>query len=272
MNIKSIISAAFAGSMTLLAAGPAISQAVPDNLLNAELRKGWRMSDGDQMAALRLTLAPGWKTYWRAPGEGGIPPSFNWTGSRNIAGVSFHWPKPQVYDVNGVRVIGYRDELVLPIEFTPVDPTQPVSVSAAIDLGVCDEICVPMSITVSAELDSTAKPDPMIEAALTARPEDAAKAGLSAARCSAEPIRDGLRMTANMTIPQVGPDEFAVVELADTNVWISPADTRRSGGDLTATADMVPPNAQPFALDRSSIRITIFGGSGRVVDLQGCTG
>lgn len=258
--------------LAVLGAGQAIAQAMPDNLLSAELREGWRLSDGRQMAALHLTLAPGWKTYWRAPGEGGIPPSFDWTGSANLAGVSYHWPKPEVFDLSGMRVLGYRDELVLPIEVTPADPAQKVSLSAAIDLGVCEEICVPVSVELSADLNTTTRPDPLIEAALASMPEAASMAGLAAARCTAEPIRDGLRMTANMTIPPVGPDEFAVVELADRSIWISPAETRRVGGNLTATADMVPPTAKPFALDRSSIRITIFGGSGRVVDLQGCTG
>ncbi len=267
MWMKSVISAALAGTAAL-AAGDASAQGLPDNVLTAELREGWRQDSGRQMTALRLTLAPGWKTYWRAPGDAGIPPSFDWTGSRNVAGVSYHWPKPDVFDINGLRVIGYRDELVLPVEFTATDPGKPMAVSGRIDLGVCDEICVPMTVSVTQAFSGSTAPDPVIQSALAAMPE----ATKSTARCEAEPIRDGLRMTARVPIPRVGPDEFAVIELADRNVWISPADTSRDGGELRAIADMVPPNAQPFALDRSGVRITIFGGSGRVVDVQGCAG
>ncbi len=272
MWTKTLLSAAIAGGAVLFAAVTAGAQGIPDDILRAELRDGWRTTAGTQMTALRLTLAPGWKTYWRAPGDSGIPPRFDWSGSENIAGVTYHWPKPTVFEVNGLRVIGYRDELVLPMEFTAIDPARPMSVSAEIELGVCEEVCVPMTVAISAELDRTARPDPMIEAALASMPETAGAAGLSSVRCEAEPIRDGMRMTASMTIPPVGSDEFTVVELADQSVWVSPAETRREGAELRTTADMVPPIAAPFALDRSTIRITIFGAAGRVVELQGCTG
>ena len=126
MMIKTALSAAL-GLCAAVIAGPSVAQSLPDDILHAELREGWRLPGGTQMAALHLTLAPGWKTYWRAPGEGGIPPSFDWAGSENIARVAFHWPKPQVFDINGVRVIGYRDELVLPMEFTAADPSRPMT-------------------------------------------------------------------------------------------------------------------------------------------------
>ncbi|MFY8145805.1 MAG: protein-disulfide reductase DsbD domain-containing protein, partial [Rhodobacter sp.] len=63
-----------------------------DDLLSAEVLPGWRTEQGTHMAALRLTLAPGWKTYWRSPGDAGIPPLFNWSGSQNLSGVRVHWP------------------------------------------------------------------------------------------------------------------------------------------------------------------------------------
>lgn len=253
-------------------AAPVAAQGLPSDILHATLLGGWRTESGTQMTALRLELAPGWKTYWRAPGEGGIPPRFDWSGSDNIGSVAFHWPVPEVFELNGLRTIGYRHELVLPIEIRPADASRPVAVAARIDLGVCEAICVPVTVDVAADLNRTAVPDPVILASLDRRPEAGPEAGLSASRCAAEPIRDGLRLTSRLTLPPVGPAEFAVVELADQSVWVSQADTLRTGGDLSATADLVPANAKPFALDRSSVRITIFGGSGRVVEVQGCAG
>ena len=90
-------------------------------------------------------------------------------------------------------------------------------------------------------------------------------------RCAADPIRDGLRVTATLRLPLQGPQEFAVLELAGAPVWVSPADTSREGSTLTAIADMVPQSAKPFALDRSAIRITVFGGA-RPVEIMGCQG
>lgn len=254
------------------APAPAPSQEAPAAVISATLREGWRTGTGTQMAALELRLAPGWKTYWRAPGDGGIPPRFDWTGSTNIGAVSFHWPKPEVFDLNGMRSFGYHETLVLPIEFRPAVPGQSIRVKAEIDLGVCNEICVPMTVAVAGDLSPAGTPDPVIKAALANGPESAAEAGLTEARCIAEPIRDGLRLTSRLSLPRLGPEEIAVIEVADTSIWVSPAETRRHGGELSATADLVPADARPFALDRSGVRITVFGAAGRVVDVQGCTG
>lgn len=255
-----------------LSAGMGAAQDMPPDIVKASLRTGWLTDAGTQMAALELQLAPGWKTYWRAPGEGGIPPSFDWTGSENIGNVAFHWPKPEVFDINGMRTLVFHDRLVLPIEITPARPGEPVSVIARIELGVCDEVCVPATVEISASLSQRTVPDPVIRQALAQQPETAAKAGLTAARCAAEPIRDGLRLTTRLDLPRIGPEEHAVVELADGTVWVSQPMTARDGGTLTAVADLVPPGAKPFALDRSTVTITVFGAAGRVVEVQGCTG
>ncbi len=253
-------------------ASPAPGQDLSADVLSARLLDGWRTEAGTQMAALEVTLAPGWKTYWRAPGEAGIPPEFDWTGSGNIRSVAFHWPKPEVFDLNGMRTFGYRETLVLPIELRPVDAGRPIDVQARIDLGVCDEICVPVTVTVAGELATGTAPDPVIGAALDDGPESAARAGLSTARCEVEPIRDGMRLTSRLDMPPLGSEEIAVIELSDRTVWVSPAETLRTGGELRATADLVPADAKPFALDRSQVTITVFGTAGRVVEIEGCTG
>ena len=70
---------------------------------------GWQMQNGHHMAGLSLQLAPDWKTYWRAPGEAGIPPLFDWSGSTNVQSVRVHWPSPVVFHLNGMQTIGYHD-------------------------------------------------------------------------------------------------------------------------------------------------------------------
>lgn len=261
-----------AGAAGFCLSGAAAAEGMPSPILRAEIVDGWQTQSGTEMAALHLVLAPGWKTYWRAPGEAGIPPRFDWSGSENLASVTLHWPRPEMFDLNGMRTFGYHDALLLPIEFTPQDAAAPIRVRADVELGVCDEICVPMSLDLSGDLAPGGAPVAAIREALADVPEPAAAAGLSAARCDAEPIRDGMRLTSRLTLPPVGPDEVAVFELPDQTIWVSPAETRRDGGELQATADLVPATAKPFAVNRSDIRITIFGGSGRVVELQGCAG
>lgn len=246
--------------------------AVPDNVIRLSVLSGYRTSRGTHMAALHIQLQPGWKTYWRAPGDGGIPPQFDWTGSENIKAVQFHWPRPKISYVNGLRTIAYSNEVVIPIELSPHSKSTPSSLKGRVDLGVCNDICVPMSLTFAAQLlPNHTKPDPMIRAALKKTPLSANKAGVKSTTCTIEPLSDGLRVTATVTLPSTGRDEITVIEAPNPNIWVSEATTTRRGNTLTATTEMVPPSNAPFMLDRSKIRITVIG-SARAVDIRGCTG
>ncbi|MCV2867179.1 protein-disulfide reductase DsbD family protein [Defluviimonas sp. WL0002] len=259
-----------ASAALAILASPACAQSLPDDLYRAELLPGWQTPEGTRMAALRLSMAKGWKTYWRAPGEAGIPPVFDWSGSKNVASVTYHWPAPEVFELSGYTTFGFHDELVLPIEIRPQDASQPITASAEVELGICEDICVPVAFTISAEL-SGSEADTRIRQALASMPEDARDAGLTGFRCTVEPIRDGLRLTATLTMPPLGREEVAVLEAGAGDIWVSPAETRREGGTLVSVADLVPPTARPFALDRSSVVVTVLA-PGRAVQEIGCTG
>jgi len=256
----------------LLAAGTAcLADQLPANLIRAELLPGWKTEAGTEMAALRLTLAPGWKTYWRAPGEAGIPPQFDWTASANLAGVAYHWPRPHVFDVNGMRTIAYKNELVLPIEFLPARAGEAVAVSGTIDLGVCQNICVPVKVTVSGTLGTGEATNPAVRAALANLPKSGGAAGIAAPICHAEPIKDGMRLTTDIALPRAADGDFAVIETPDASVWVTNVETRAGGGHLVDVSDLVPSSAAPFALDRSGVTVTLFAGSD-VIELHGCKG
>lgn len=235
-----------------------------------EVLPGWRADDGTHMAALRFTLSPGWKTYWRAPGEAGLPPQFDWSGSQNLADVTLHWPVPEVFTSNGMTTLGYHDELVLPIEIRPIDATADVALSGALAMGICQDICMPMQTNVAAILSGAhAEHDARIVGALNARPDSADEAGVASAQCTVEPIADGLRVTAKIDMPAIGPSEMTVIEPASPEIWVSEAITRRAENMLTATADLVPPEARPFDLDPQTLRFTVLA-AGRAVDIRGC--
>jgi len=270
--LKKLASAALAA---LIIASPATAGSggfSPKDVANIEILPGWRTETGTYMTALRVTLAPGWKTYWRAPGDAGIPPRFDWEGSRNLSAVRFHWPAPSVFESNGMRTVGYKNELILPIELTPRTQGKDIALRAEVELGVCEDICVPMQVKVSADLKGAGASDARIKGAMAARPSTGKEAGLRGVKCGVEPISDGLRLTAHVDMPSLGRDEIAVFELTDQTIWVSEASVARSGRTLTATSDMVPPNSAPFLLDRSKVRITVIGASGQAVDIMGCSG
>lgn len=239
------------------------------DIVSVSFLPGWQDTNGRRMAAIRFDLASGWKTYWRSPGDAGIPPIFNWSGSQNLAGVRIHWPRPHVFAVNGLQSIGYKHELVLPIELTPVDPTQPIGLRAEIDMGVCSDICVPAAVSFSAQVNSGGRSDPMIKAALADRPATPHEAGLAAIGCTVEPIEDGLRVTATLALPPTGGAETVVFEPNAGSVWVSDALVQRAAGVLTASADLVAETGKPFALDRSAVVVTVLG-SDRAVEIIGC--
>ena len=235
-----------------------------------EVLPGWRTSDGDHMAGLRISLAPGWKTYWRAPGDAGIPPAFSFAGSENITGVSPHWPVPEVFETNGMRTIGYHDSVVFPITILSDAPDQPMRIMGQLEIGVCEEICVPVTLTFDRLLPPGGDMNSAITAALINQPLTQADAGVGKVTCAIEPIRDGLRLTAAFDIAQSGPSEVVVIESGDAQIWVSEAQTTRNGSQLRATADMVHVSGAAFALDRSKVRITVLSGN-HAVDLRGCT-
>jgi DsbC/DsbD-like thiol-disulfide interchange protein len=102
---------------------------------------------GLSIAILQIALDKGFKTYWRTPGDSGIPPSFDFTGSGNAGEISVHFPAPiRFADGAGGHSIGYLGPMVeLPVTFRPVNPKAPVKLALKMDYAVCEKICVPAS-------------------------------------------------------------------------------------------------------------------------------
>ncbi len=251
-----------------LMASPALAQSQSD-VLDGALMPGWRMDNGHHMAALHLTLAPHWKTYWRAPGEAGIPPQFDWSASQNVQSVALHWPSPEVILLNGMQSIGYLDELVLPLGVVARDPSKPVDLRLTMQLGICKDICMPATLTLAAPLTGTGDKDRRIEAALALGPITSNEAGLVSIGCDVTVIDDGLRLAARIGIPRQGDPETVVFEAADASVWVAGASSSRDGHILNAATDLVPQTAAPFVLDRSGVTITVIG-QGHSVEIRGC--
>ncbi|MRU15344.1 hypothetical protein FDP25_07880 [Roseovarius sp. A21] len=256
---------AFAGAFALpVNANPATE------LVDARILSGWRGADGRHVAALQLDMKQGWKTYWRAPGDAGIPPRFDWRGSQNLSGVSITWPTPRTISQNGVRTIGYADRLVLPLHVMPKRKGQAITLDGTVELGLCKDVCLPVTLRISQELtQDIRKRDPSIVAALAARPYTAQEAGVGRVTCAVSPIKDGLQLRAEIAIDRRGSDEVAVIETDNPQIWVAQARTERQGVRLVAETELYHVNGNSFALNRDGIRITVIGG-GQAVDIKGC--
>jgi hypothetical protein len=96
-------------------------------------------------AGLAIKLAPGWKTYWRNPGDGGIPPLIEGR-AENLESLEFDCPLPQRFSDPSGETIGYKDEVVFPIRMTPVDVSKPINGTLTAFLGICDVVCIPVPL------------------------------------------------------------------------------------------------------------------------------
>jgi DsbC/DsbD-like thiol-disulfide interchange protein len=259
----------FAAALGALALSGGAAWSEPGDVVRVEVLPGWTTDAGTRMAALRLSLAPGWKTYWRAPGDAGIPPSFDWTGSRNLGGVVFHWPAPEVFETYGIRTIGYADELVLPIELQAERVGAPILLEAELDLGVCETVCIPAQVSISAEIAGPDAMDPRIRDALARRPLAEEAAGVDEVACEFTAIDDGMRLDARIEMPRIGANEVTLVEAGDPGIWVSEPQVARRGEALHVRADLVPPPGTALLLDRSALRFTVLGQS-HAVDIRGC--
>jgi DsbC/DsbD-like thiol-disulfide interchange protein len=95
-------------------------------------------------AGIEIRLDPGWKTYWRDPGDSGVPPAFDFSGSENIGAVKVLWPAPKKFsDGAGGNSIGYVDDIVLPLQVTPKDADKQPLVHVKLSYAICGNLCVP---------------------------------------------------------------------------------------------------------------------------------
>jgi DsbC/DsbD-like thiol-disulfide interchange protein len=131
----------------------AVEPAAPwQELANARVRliAGPPARAGDTyLAGVELELAEGWKTYWRMPGDAGVPPTFDWTGSRNVAALTVLYPAPIRLIDPAATSIGYKGSVIFPVAITAQAVDQPVVVELALEFGVCRDICIPAEAKLS---------------------------------------------------------------------------------------------------------------------------
>lgn len=108
----------------------------------------WEQAKPILRAGVQVRLAPGWKTYWRSPGDAGVPPQFEFAGSENIKAVTVLWPAPQRFSEDGVTLIAYKGDVTFPLHVVPENSGKPVVLSLQLDYGICEKVCIPVQAKV----------------------------------------------------------------------------------------------------------------------------
>jgi DsbC/DsbD-like thiol-disulfide interchange protein len=119
-------------------------------------------------AGVEIRLAPGWKTYWRYPGDSGVPPTFDFTRSTNVASATVSWPAPHRFGDGSGQSIGYDRSVIFPVRVVAESPGEPVTLRLKLDYAVCEKLCVPSEAALELQLPAPAPGSAANEAALAA--------------------------------------------------------------------------------------------------------
>jgi DsbC/DsbD-like thiol-disulfide interchange protein len=127
---------------------------------------------GGDVAGFEIRLAPGAITYWRDPGDSGVPPTFDFAGSDNVEAVEPLFPAPKrMHEADGGQAFGYDGGVLFPLRVHPRDATKPVTLALQADFAVCEKVCLPAKARLKLTLPAAASPyAAAIDAALAAVP------------------------------------------------------------------------------------------------------
>ena len=256
----------------LLSIGGLAAKAQGTNYGTVSFLPGWTESSGTIIAAVRIELEPGWKTYWRVPGAAGIPPNFNWVGSKNLGAAEVLFPAPEVEIVAGLQSIGYHGDAVFPVRITPDHAGRPVDIALDFTFGVCREICIPAQAFFAVQLlpASPAANVRLIQSALDRAPVAAGSGGVISASCSIVPSDEDYVIRAEIALKSRSVGAPATIfEPGSSDLWADAATTWTEGNVLIAEAPLQFYGEGGWVLDRSAIRLTLIG-EDYAVDIQGC--
>jgi DsbC/DsbD-like thiol-disulfide interchange protein len=213
---------------------------VEDSYSGLRLIAGANQSGAESLrAGIEIKMRPAWHTYWRYPGDSGVPPRFSFSGSDNVAAVQVLFPAPHAFTDDVGTTIGYKGNLILPLRVFPRQKDKPVTLRGKIDYAVCDKLCVPVEANVELTLDRAGGADNAALAAAEARvpqPVSALDAGLTARRANDDKRKP--LVLVDLVAPTGQPVELFVE--GPTAEWALP---------IPKPAQGAPPGRQHFSFE-----------------------
>ena len=207
-----------------------------------------KVDDAVLRAGIEVKLRPGWKTYWRYPGDSGVPPHFDFSGSENLKKADVFYPAPHLFTDETGQSLGYKDTVIFPVVVSPQQAGKPVRLRVKVDYAVCEKLCVPVEGRAELVLESgDSKHDPTLTAAEGRVPKHvtAGQLGLTAKRAN-----DGAKptVTVDLGAPAGKPVELFVE--GPTPQWAlpipKPAKTAPPGrAQFSFELDGLPPGVDP---------------------------
>lgn len=249
-------------AQTLTARAQDASPWVKDDHSAVRLIAGSR-SGNVLLGGIGFQLERGWKTYWRTPGDSGVPPRFDFEASDNVESVSVLWPAPMKFsDGAGGHSFGYQKQVVLPLRIVAKNADKPVTLRAKIDYAVCEKLCLPVEAKAELSFTSVASAeDNAISAALETVPKPA-KIGDAHPLTIREIRREGKLGVVVDVVASDGKnaDLFAEGPTPDWALPVPKLATREPSGLQRFTFDLdgLPSGA---STDNAPLKLTVSNGS-----------
>jgi DsbC/DsbD-like thiol-disulfide interchange protein len=219
-------------------------------------------SGGVLLGGIAIQLQPGWKTYWRTPGDSGVPPRFDFSKSDNVEAVTVLWPAPMKFDDGaGGHSLGYKQQVVLPLRIVARSNDKPVTLRAEIQYAVCEKLCIPVEASSELTFASVASTeDGALSAALDTVPKPA-NIGDPNPLTIRDVKRDGNSKVLVDAIAPEGKDVSLLVE-GPTPDWALPIPKLLEGGPpgvkrFAFELDGLPPGAKA---EGAALKFTLIGG------------
>jgi DsbC/DsbD-like thiol-disulfide interchange protein len=214
------------------------------------------------LGGVAMQIQQGWKTYWRNPGDSGVPPRFDFSKSDNIEAVTVLWPAPTKFDDGaGGHSLGYHNQIVLPLRIVAKNADKPVTLRADINYAVCEKICIPVEANAELSFASVASTeDGALSAALDTVPKPA-----SIGDPNPLTIRDVKREGKSTVLVDVAAPDGKEVNLfveGPTPDWGLPIPNQIENSPpgvkrFTFELDGLPPGVKP---DGAALKLTLVGG------------
>ena len=133
---------------------------------------------------IEIKLDGDWKTYWRSPGDAGLPPTLDWKGSHNLGTADLLYPAPERVTVLGIQTFGYKHDVLFSVDVKLAEKGKPLDLALKLDILICAEQCIPKSIDLALSVPAgPATPDPAdaqaIAKARAAVPTDSRDSGMA---------------------------------------------------------------------------------------------
>ncbi|MAR05327.1 MAG: hypothetical protein CMK01_08535 [Planktomarina sp.] len=223
-----------------------------NDIIEVNLLQGWREDNGTHISGLEIILAPGWKTYWRYPGDTGIPPQFDFSNSYDLKVLRVMYPVPKFTWEDGFRSIGYHNSVIFPI-IIQTNSAEVPTLNGKVDLGICKDVCIPASFTFSSNLLPIYAKDHKIENSIRNLPER----GREKITCYFTPVKDGLRIS--LSIPLLDQEiQNVIIELENPNSSVETPKINRIGNQFKISANIITATGGPISVKRSEVVTTIF--------------